>query len=431
MLWSKGYWTLVALALVLVVGNCSSLLGCLDTLRDEQGNIYYRNWPEVPGKDYAKDEILFRCMHGTLLIPDDSIHAFIEQCAIEPELKHALISSGVYYIERVFVDCRYGDTLKVLDDSTIVKVHDLYDIYLGKIYQGFDVYHSLETLCSTQSILWAEPNTRIEHYDTPNDELFDLQWNLLNLNFGVQCELAWHYETGSQNVEIGICGSGIDVSNPDLTSRVIDGRNYNDDGDYYDWGDDGDIGGDGHETKIAGIIGAKTNNSHIGMAGIAGGWYSLPSEIGPEIFSLRMTDNNGDCWADDFARAIKYGGDYFDCDVLNFSWGTPNWGFLLHDAVAHAQEMRRILVAAMGNSGQDGDARPRYPAQFENNWIISVGAYGSDGIYCTNANCDFYTNYGGKMDVVAPGCNLVATYFGNEYVTNFWGTSGAAPHVTG
>jgi thermitase len=134
---------------------------------------------------------------------------------------------------------------------------------------GPDIYDVVHSLCGLDTIIWAEPNSRVKPCARPNDNLYrEYQWNLKAENYGIDCETAWDVTTGNRQIKIGVIGSGIDPSHPDLLDKVAGGHNYNDNVHNDNWGDDGH--NDGHETKVAGIIAARTNNQ-IGLAGITGG----------------------------------------------------------------------------------------------------------------------------------------------------------------
>lgn len=83
-----------------------------------------------------------------------------------------------------------------------------------------------------------------------------------------------------------------------------------------------------------------------------------------------------------------------------------------------------VVVFATGND----NGSINYPANSDEN-ILAVGAIGNNG---RRAN---FSNYGTKLDVVAPGVNITTTnVLGSSipmYVSDFGGTSAACPHVAG
>ena len=119
------------------------------------------------------------------------------------------------------------------------------------------------------------------------------------------------------------------------------------------------------------------------------------------------------------------------------SLGGEHFSYDLADAVAAAQAQNAVVVAAAGN---ENTSRLGYPASYEG--VISVGATDLSGGRAP------YSNFGSRIDVVAPGGNLAEDRDGDGYkdgiVSTWWdedqnepnyslmvGTSMAAPHVAG
>ena len=401
--------------------------GCIDTLRNERGDLIVRQWPQEAGEDYQKDVVVFETKPEALMLPEGKTEASLEECQVEQELLGALLDANTYYIRKVFPDAMAGDTIRILDDSVFARVPDLSNIFKGLLQGGSDVYYAVNSLCGLQDIVWAEPNIIMQPLAVPNDNLYPEQWNLKDFDFGIGCETAWDVTKGNPQVRIGVVGSGIDASHPDMALKVVGGHNYHDPPPPGDpWGDDGR--NFGHETNVAGIIAARTNNQ-IGIAGIAGGWNSGQNDIGAVLYSLRGTDNNGIMEATDMAWAIYGGVDHFQCNVINISWG--KWySSALHRAVTWAQSHRCTIVAAVGNT-LFGPERPNYPSDYEDSWVVAIGAYGPDGIYCrAGINCLFDSEFGYPLDVLAPGVSVKTTGLNSGYV-DFGGTSAAAPHGAG
>src|SRR3989344_3717371 len=106
-------------------------------------------------------------------------------------------------------------------------------------------------------------------------------------------------------------------------------------------------------------------------------------------------------------------------DVINMSWGGPSFSTTGQNVVDYANSQGCILIAAAGN---DDVSSQFYPAAFNN--VVSVAATSSN-----DAKASF-SNYGGWIDVSAPGNNIYSTTVSNTY-GNKSGTSMASPMVAG
>ncbi|RZN83895.1 MAG: peptidase S8 [Winogradskyella sp.] len=178
-----------------------------------------------------------------------------------------------------------------------------------------------------------------------------------------------------------------------------------------------------HGTHVAGIIAAERNNGK-GANGVANN---------VEIMSIRAVPN-GDEYDKDVAKAIRYAVDN-GATVINGSFGksfSPHSDWV-REAIKYAADKDVLIVHAAGNSSEDIDVAPNFPADNINgnevaDNYISVGAlapkYGSGMVAG-------FSNYGNKnVDIFAPGASVYSTTPENEYDTK-GGTSMAAPAVAG
>ena len=158
---------------------------------------------------------------------------------------------------------------------------------------------------------------------------------------------------------------------------------------------DGSIAVDdvGHGTHIAGTIAEGT-----------------PSNV--KILPIQMTKVRS-IYATDVIAAVDYVVYYTDADVINMSFGSPDYVEAEYLSIEAAKEKGIIPVAAAGN---ETISAPRYPSAFDN--TISVSALDED----LNFASDF-SNYGSMIDFGAPGAEI-------KSINATWsGTSMAAPHV--
>jgi thermitase len=197
-------------------------------------------------------------------------------------------------------------------------------------------------------------------------------------------------------------------------------------------------GNPGHGTHCAGNVGARGENGK-GIAGVA------PNV---KIMALRFLTEKGQGTTAGAVQAIDYAVK-MGAKVLSNSWGsegedpseaTENQA--LRDAIKRAEAAGVLFVAAAGNghSGvgydNDTDAKPGYPASYDDASILSVAAIAADN------TLGAFSNWGVKsVDIAAPGVVVFSTMVGNKYsdtvvdmfgIKATWdGTSMATPHVAG
>jgi serine protease len=338
----------------------------------------------------------------------------------------------------------------------------------------------LRALESDPRIEWAEPVRRTRGLATfpsipPNDADYDAQWSLwdsygIGLGTGTaSVSPGWDLSLG-QSMVVAVIDTGI-TDHEDLpSSQLVAGYDFvndnetavrnnaygglssaevNFDGDYInpslygaigwddnpldpgDWGDPDYLPSSAsstwHGTRVAGLIGAKTNNL-VGIAGVA-----------PEVAiqSVRALSWLGGTDAD-LAAAITWasGGtvagttaNATPANVINMSLGgVGSCDSALQLAVDGAISRGVVLIAAAGNSAQD--ASGFFPANCAG--VVAAGATTSLGKRAS------YSNYGSTVDLSAPGTAVSTTNLGTYTPTSTTtgiasasGTSFAAPIVAG
>jgi len=213
--------------------------------------------------------------------------------------------------------------------------------------------------------------------------------------------------TAKENeIVVAVIDSGLDLSHPDLKDRVwynaklcrdlvnpknqpCNGWNFiNNTNDLKD-----DIG---HGTHVAGLIAANQNK--VGIAGLT------HPQI--KIMPLKVLDSgvtgfvvNGKLFTDLVAEAITFAVKN-GAKVINLSMGWPKVidTFKVRQAFRLAEQNNVLVIAASGNNNKD---LPTYPCAYDS--VLCVGAVDNTG-----ALTDF-SNYGSKVDMVAPGEFMVST----------------------
>lgn len=242
-----------------------------------------------------------------------------------------------------------------------------------------------------------------------NDPLFNQQWGLHNSSspdIDISVCSAWNYSTG-KNINIAILDMGVDLDHIDLASNI---SNLS-----YDTETNSSpslVYGD-HGTHCAGIAAAVKDNG-IQIAGVA-----PEATIVSISNSLTGTTNSRLKRADGIIWAYQNG-----VDIISNSWQSGTYHAAIDEAIYDAfcygrQGKGCIIVFSAGNSSSSVS----YPANC-NDTILVVGAIDSTGVK------SYFSNYGTKLDIVAPGEYILST-LPNDKTGKNSGTSMACPHVAG
>ena len=347
---------------------------------------------------------------------------------------------------------KYNDKFFDVDTSVItVKLKDTKEIkgdykVIGKNKLGFadiqipsgkSVEEYAGFLSKQEEFEIIEYNIYGEYIDfIPNDTYLNNQWHLPVIN----AYKAWDITAGSPSVTVGILDSGTDWThsdiglgsntcqniylNPgeDIWSNQNDpstGNGIDDDNDglvddwkgwNYAYATNDSRTTNYHGTFVAGIVSAKTNNSH-GIAGVAGG--NDNSGVKLLLHCIGVDAPISSVIDDAIINAVDLG-----VKVIQLSLSvSPSTA--INAAIQYAIDNNVTVVCASGN---DSSSAVSYPASNTN--VIAAGAINQN-----NERASF-SNYGTNLDLVAPGVNIYSTTLNNSYTTN-GGTSFAAPQVSG
>lgn len=252
--------------------------------------------------------------------------------------------------------------------------------------------------------------------------------NLTSPDYDIDVVEAWDISKGA-GVTVAVVDRGIDPYHNDLSpnfhSRSFDAES----------GTPGSIfTGEPHGTHVAGIIAAVGNNGTqvIGVAHQAKILrISHDTRIPNATTSSKLASGINWAWNDGKA------------DVINCSWGDVSGAYynqlhsaVLEEAIINAMTQGRerngsnkgcVVVFSSGNTGRTG-ARMDYPANFHPD-ILAVGAIDRSGLRMDRSS-NLSSGYGERLDVVAPGVDIISTLpYNNTGLMS--GTSMAAPHVAG
>lgn len=273
------------------------------------------------------------------------------------------------------------------------------------------------------------------------DTYYSNQWYLKNTGqYGsllkdINVESAWSISEGS-GVCVAVIDDGVDPSHPDYAANLVVG--YNPLPSYVTV-----YGTGNHGTVCAGIIGAIKDNN-IGIAGVAPECSIMP--VNMMEFNSASSLSIADCmyWC------VNNG-----ADVINCSWGTAQ-SETITNAIYYATTNGRggkgcVVIVAAGNDLETNNGPVSYPAILAD--VMAVGAVDYNFQRKTFKSYDskpWSSRYGPALDVCAPGVYISSTdmviggyspvtdgeivpgeYSDPKYIKLFYGTSAAAPLVSG
>ncbi len=296
---------------------------------------------------------------------------------------------------------------------------------------------------------------------TPNDPQTFAQWNFYNALSGVNATEAWDISQG-EGVVVAVIDTGIAQGNPDLQNNVIPGydmisdkrisRRATDDRvaggwDMGDWVEQNYCTGwatanphaadvsSWHGSHVAGTVAQETNNGK-NVAGLAFKSKVMPVRVLGSCGGFGSDISDGIIWASG-GTVPGLPANPNPAEVINMSLGSgapASCPTIYQDAINDALSRGSIIVVAAGNDNANAGS---YTMSSCNN-VISVGATGFNG------GKTYYSNYGPRVDLSAPGGNAEqnnngwvwqVVNSGTQGPTSEWktlglvGTSMASPHV--
>ena len=219
---------------------------------------------------------------------------------------------------------------------------------------------------------------------------------------------------------IAVIDTGVDYTHPDLSDCMWDnpypGTLKGSHG--YDFGDhDADpMDENGHGTHVAGIAAAVQDNG-VGISGVAQA----------QIMALKVTEGDSDEISDlAIIEAYEYIYDAMDAGVnvcaVNCSWGgSADTNGILSLAVDIVGGMGALSVFAAGNDHVNWDNTRKAlttPYDLDSPYVVIVGASNEDDAAA------YYSDYSAsKVDLFAPGSNMLSTYVEDLYIPGIYSDS--------
>jgi len=251
---------------------------------------------------------------------------------------------------------------------------------------------------SCENCKCKEPSQRL---CSPNSKK---PWGVLRLNTGA----------GGSGVNVAVLDTGVNKDHPDLkvkscrdaTKRGIVNRCKD---------------GHGHGTHVSGTVSANGGSDGQGIIGVA------PQA---NLWMVKVCGDNGMCWADDIAAAIRYTTDQ-GANIISMSLGSDSDSGLIREAIAYAVSRDVLVIAAAGNDGP-GLGTIDYPGANANTVAVAATQGNDEVAYFSSRglNDGDYVIEEKEVEFAAPGVQIESTWNDGCYNT-ISGTSMAAPHIAG
>jgi subtilisin family serine protease len=365
-------------------------------------------------------------------------------CLLSSQAVNAQEAKRQYRPDRLIIMPRQGSATPSLHSMhkrggrrVLNAYRQLGDLQVLQLAPGEKVEEAAVAYLSSGLVEFAEPDYKLHAAVVPNDPDFagGTQWSLRNPTtpgHDISAVAGWDTLHDASNVVVAVIDSGIRYTHDDLAANIWTNPNETPDNNTDDDGngvvDDvhginaidmsGNVLDDaGHGTHVAGIIGAVGNNGK-GIAGVA--WKV-------QLMACKFLDSTGDGDTSDAIKCVDYARKN-GAQIMNASWGGTDYSASLYNAIASARAAGIIFVTAAGNSAENIDNVPLYPACYNlDNIVVVTGTTQADTLDRG------YGSYGvNSVDLAAPGTDIWSTWnsWDAAYMSES-GTSMAAPHVAG
>ncbi|MDV9172231.1 S8 family serine peptidase [Streptomyces sp. W16] len=221
----------------------------------------------------------------------------------------------------------------------------------------------------------------------------------------MKAEEMWKVSTG-KGVKVAVIDSGVNADTASLKGQVLVDEvpksvSYHATDDYT-----------GHGTTMAELIAGTGAGG--GLQGLAPGAKIVPFRI--DLEGLKGAEEKRK--TPDDTEAIRAAADT-DVKIINMSFGSEGPSSKEEAAVEYAASKGKLLIAAVGNSGQTAGTIG-YPAAFP--YVVGVSSTDESGTVSK------FSSYGGYVDLTAPGQDFPGWCDANfrSYCDDVNGTSSAA-----
>ncbi len=310
-------------------------------------------------------------------------------------------------------------------DCQIVEKQRTPGYYTISVPEGKGLFETLQALSKRDEVAFAEPS-EVGFDDElyyPSDTEFPKLWGLHNtgqtvngasgaIDADIDAPHAWDLEQGDRNVVVSVIDTGCDMDHPDLLANLL--PRGTEDWDFADPNDESPEDSGTHGTHVCGTAAAVDNSS--GVIGVAPRCRLMPLRVN---LMSGFNANRADAINYVAAQAAAHPEMRY---VINCSWKMSGDHAGVHNAIIKAVQSNVLVCFAAGNANQNIDKIPQYPAIYPE--VVAVAATDQQDVRA------WFSNYGNKVDVSAPGVNIYSTVPNNSFSYKD-GTSMSSPHVAG
>jgi serine protease len=302
-------------------------------------------------------------------------------------------------------------------------------------------------LSAQADVEYAVPDQLRKIRAVPNDPIYPNQWYLQSVQpAAIRADAAWDTTTGFSNVVIAFVDTGVRYDHPDLADKLLPGYDFisdapnagDGDGRDSDASDPGDYisaadaenqalinlcgpvtpqSSSWHGTRVAGILGASTNNS-VGIAGTSWGAKLLPVRALGKCGGFDSDIIAGMRWAGGLSVPGVPDNPY-PARIINLSLGGGGFCDAPYlSAIGDLTAKGVLVVAAAGNES----AAVGVPANCSG--VLAVAGVRNNGVKVG------YSSFGPEVSISAPAGNCVNTFGACLYSIDTTVNSGSTTPTT-
>jgi subtilisin family serine protease len=237
------------------------------------------------------------------------------------------------------------------------------------------------------------------------------------MTWGIQAVGADKSPYTGKNIRIAVLDTGLDLQHPDFANRTIVSQSFIDGEAAQD--------GNGHGTHCAGIAGGPASVATAPRYGVA---------VDADLYIGKVLSDAGSGGDAAVLEGINWAIEH-QCQVISMSLGSPAapgqaYSRVFEEVARRALAAGAIIVAAAGNDSRRPDdiAPVSHPANCPS--IMAVAALDRN-MQVAPFSCGGLDTNGGRVDLAAPGVDVLSSWPAPALTNTISGTSMATPFVAG